>query len=439
MKKRVLLIICVFLLILVVTSCQSSSSVSGGKTAPKTPQALEEPIPSEEPEESKEPEKVVYKQSPYLEEKDLPPVEERLPKEPKIAYEMPEEFDMEIGTYGGTYRSAHSAAEWDPDVFCAANEALLGTPGALGVEITGNVLKGYDVSADQKEFTFYLREGLKWSDGEPVTTEDFRFVWEDVINNSELTPIFPSWLNSAAKADGKPAVFEFLDEYTFKVRFDEPYGGFPVRIAIRGWTGYTELLKPAHYLKQFHKKYADANELEEKIKEVGLQPGEWVSLFHDKDIVNWELFSTKAIGFPALYPWLLTKRADNMSEMERNPYYFKIDKAGNQLPYLDKIVSYQLQDNEMVNMKIIAGEVDYSQETALMKLSLYKENEKNGYKVYLSRQHVTPADIFLNLTYEDTVWRQVVRDIRFRKALNMALDRQEIIDSIYYGFAEPTS
>ncbi len=382
-----------------------------------------------------------FKQAPMLDGKNLPPVKERLPEEPKLVNEIPKSMQegFEIGTYGGTLRTVTSVVEWDADVFVMNNEPLLNTPGILGEKITGNVLKGYEVTPDQKAFTFYMRKGLKWSDGEPVTVEDVRFTVEDFLFNKELNPVFPAWMQSGGKADGKPFKFEVVDDYTFKITFDEPYGGFPIRLAIQGWRGYSELLKPAHYLKQFHKKYADPKDLEKKIAEAKFKKGDWVSLFNDKDITNWELTNSKAIGFPVLYPWKFVKKTQTQAEFERNPYYFKVDREGNQLPYIDKIQSTLVQNIEMVSMKTIAGEVDFSRESAaLVKMPLYKENEKNGYKTLLAKMHVTPTDVFLNMTHKDESWRKVVRDVRFRKALNMALNRDEIVDAIYYGFAEPS-
>ncbi|MGI6705874.1 MAG: ABC transporter substrate-binding protein [Clostridia bacterium] len=439
MKRVILLFISLLLLAMAVLGGCS------GKTddqAASTPAESEKPSEGEAPEETQAPEeeKLVYKQSPFLDGKNLPPVEERLPEEPKFTNEMPPDMlDYEIGKYGGTIRTVTTVIGWDADVFVFNNEPLLNTPAILGDEVTGNVLKDYEVSEDQKEFTFYMRKGLKWSDGEPVTMEDFRFTFEDVLYNEELTPAFPLWLRSGGVSDGTPVVFEPVDDWTFKLKFDQPYGGILMRIAIEGWRGYHELLKPAHYLKQFHKKYANEEELEAKIAEAGFQPGEWANLFHDKDIANNEMCQDKAIGFPRLYPWLLTKVEDQKSYYERNPYYFKIDKEGNQLPYIDTIESSLVQDMEMVGVKTVAGEVDFSRESAsLVKMPLYKENEeRGGYKVLLANMHVTPVNIFLNLNYEDPVWRQVVQDIRFRKALNMAINRQEIIDAVYFGYAEP--
>ena len=445
-----LLLIVTLMLSIVLTACGGSSTPTtppaGGETEQK-PAESEEPAEqeTEEPaEEAKEEQPVPteFNEAPMLaemvKEGKLPKVEERLPKEPKVTNEMPAKLlDYEIGKYGGVLRTVTHAVDWDADVFVACNEALLNTPGILGEEITPNVLKGYEVSDDQKEFTFYMREGLKWSDGQPVTTEDVRFTYEDVLLNEELTPVFPNYMRSGNKPDGTPMKLEIIDEYTFKISFDEPYGGFLLQLAIQGWKGYTDLLKPKHYLQNFHPKYTSEEKLNELIKENEFET--WVQLFNFKDITNWELTRKEAIGFPVLYPWMLVSVENGVYTFERNPYYFKVDPAGNQLPYIDKIVSTQVQDAEMAVMKQIAGEVDFARETmAMNKMPLYKENEKNGYTTYMAKMHVTPSDIFLNLTYDDPVWRQVVQDKRFRQALCYAIDYDEIVDSVYYGFAEPS-
>jgi peptide/nickel transport system substrate-binding protein len=204
--------------------------------------------------------------------------------------------------------------------------------------------------------------------------------------------------------------------------------------------GYTDILKPSHYLKQFHVNYTPLDELESQIEEAGFKKGEWANLFHDKDILNWESTNTKAIGFPSLQPWIMTKSTKQIIEFERNPYYFKVDSARNQLPYIDEIQSSLVQDKEMETLKIISGEVDAAN-GILMNMPLYKQNEQNGnYTTRLYDMHVTPVDITLNLTYDDPVWREVVQDTRFRQALNMAINREEIIDSIYFGHASlPTN
>jgi len=386
-----------------------------------------------------------FHQSPMLDDMDLPDIMDRLPKEPKIPNEMPpENLQFEIGKYGGTLNTVAQSPTWDPDFFVMSNEPLLNTPGILGEEVTGNVLKDYEVSADEKEFTFYMREGLRWSDGEPVTTEDVRFAIEDFQFNKELVPILPAWLHSGGNVEGTPLKLEVVDDFTFKISFDEPNGGFPISLAIQSWRGYGDLLKPAHYLKQFHKEYADEAELKKLIAEHKFEEDQevsWVNLFNYMDITEREMSHPNAVGFPVLYPWKLKEMTKTHGIYERNPYYFKVDASGNQLPYIDMVKSAIVQDIEMTGLKIIAGEVDFNREaTALSKMPVYRENaEKGGYEALLANMHVTPTDIFLNLTYDNDVWRKVVRDVRFRKALNYAIDRAEIIDTLYYGFADPST
>ncbi|MGI6705097.1 MAG: ABC transporter substrate-binding protein [Clostridia bacterium] len=441
MRKALLIIIsCILIGMTVLTGCGTND----GKQPTQTPEVSQEPEQTSEPTETPEtPEgELVYKDAPMLKDRDLPPVEERLPKEPKISNEMPPDLlNAQIGQYGGTLRSARMDVEYDNVLFIACNEPLLNTPGLLGQEVTPNVLKGFEVSDDQKEFTFYMREGLKWSDGQPVTTEDVAFAVEDVQFNDELSPAgVPNWLRSEGKPTGTPMKFEVIDEYTFKISFDKPYGGFLLSMAIEGWRGYTDLLKPKHYLKDYHKKYnTDSADLEAKIADAGFQPGEWVNLFSLKDILNNEVMNPQAIGFPTLSPWIETKSGD-IIVMERNPYYFKVDAAGNQLPYMDYLESTLVQDLEMVNMKLLSGELDHSYEWALMsKVPMYKESEaKAGTKTMVNTKlHRTAVTAFLNLTYDDPTWREVVHDVRFRKALNLAMDKAEVADTVYYGYAQP--
>ncbi|MEC0266232.1 ABC transporter substrate-binding protein [Paenibacillus anseongense] len=442
-KSIILLLVSALMLTLVLGGCQDSPASTTPAPTTAAVQATKAPDPTKAPDGGggQPAQLTAFKESPVLASKGLPPVKDRLPSDYKFTNELPEsQMKYEIGTYGGVLKTVTSAPDWDADVFVMNNEPLLNTPGILGDQITGNVLKDYKVSDDQKTFTFSMRKGLKWSDGQPVTTEDVRFTVEDILNNTELTPIFPVWLRGGGEADAAPMKLEVIDDLNFKLVFDRPYGGILIRFAIQGWRGYTELIRPAHYLKQFHKKYTPLDKLEPLIKQGGFQPGEWFNLFNDKDITNWELANKKAVGFPVLYPWMMTKSTESVTTYERNPYYFKVDTAGNQLPYIDSIQSTLVQDIEMVGLKTIAGEVDFSRESAaLIKMPLYRENEKNGYKALLANMHVTPTDIFLNETFNDPNWQKVVQDVRFRKALSLALNRKEIIDTIYYGFAKPGS
>jgi peptide/nickel transport system substrate-binding protein len=146
----------------------------------------------------------------------------------------------------------------------------------------------------------------------------------------------------------------------------------------------------------------------------------------------------RCVDYPALNPWIGTA-TDNPSSYRwtRNPYYFKVDTTGQQLPYIDYLTSQQVNDVEMVTLKVIAGEVDFQREsTALIKIPLYKENEeKAGFRVVLTDMHVDSSGLRLNQSFDDAQWQAMVGDIRFRQAVSKAINRQELIDTIYYGYA----
>ncbi len=392
-----------------------------------------------------------YNESPMLaelvEQGKLPPVKERLPEEPFVVGPgvlIPEEDlpDWEAGSYGGELRMFFTGTEGGGDYVILLCEPLLCAPGIGDENIRGNILEKFEISDDNKVFTFHIREGLKWSDGEPVTTEDIRFAYEDVLLNEELTPIFPPTFRSGGSSIGKPMELEILDEYTFRISFEDRYGSFLRMLAIEGWAGYGDLLKPSHYLKQFHIKYTPLENLEPLIEKEGFGPGEWWRLFAAKDFSShWRQSRPDAVGCPVLAPWVLSpSTTSEVLVYERNPYYWKVDIEGNQLPYIDKVIGYRVQDLETALLKILAGEVDFTRASNITQLSLLKANEqKGGYKIYLLDKHTDGAPVYLSLTYKDPVWREVVWDVRFRRALSLAINRKEIIDAIYYGFGEPTS
>jgi peptide/nickel transport system substrate-binding protein len=236
---------------------------------------------------------------------------------------------------------------------------------------------------------------------------------------------------------GEPGTLEIVDDYTFKMTSAAPYGGFLRNITIEGWNGYTELINPSHILKQFHVDYTSMDELKPLLEQENLTE-EWWQLFTMNWCQNWHVTQERCIGYPTLNPWLsVASDTPGVKVFERNPYYWKIDTEGKQLPYVDKIVSVQVEDVEMVNQRVLTGDVDFLREsTGLVKVPLYKENEAAaGFTTVLLDMHVDSSILYLNQTFNDETWRALAQDIRFRQALSLAINRQEIIDSIYYGFA----
>lgn len=388
-----------------------------------------------------------YQEAPMLaqmvEAGDLPPIEERLPVEPLVVGPglliSEENLDWEPGTYGGALRFVHAGVDWNPDIFIMDNENLLAAPG-IGLDgLYPNLVQSYDVSDDNTEFTFTLRKGLKWSDGVPVTTEDVRFTFEDVYGNEDITPTFPQRFRDGGRLDGEPVKLTIVDDFTWKLKFNEPYGGLLREVSVKGWQGYTDSLRPSHFLKKYHIKYTplDDPEMQAQLKRLNLTD-EWWQVFANRNCNNWDLVNPRSVDYPVLYAWRAVEGGDQLLRMERNPYYWKVDTEGRQLPYVDTMVSQQVMDMEALMLKVLAGEVDYIREsTGLNKLPLYKQNEESaGISFNLMDNHVDPTALFINYAFDDPVWREVVRDVRFRQALTHGLNRKEILDSLYYGLGE---
>lgn len=374
----------------------------------------------------------------------LPPLEERLPKVPFVVGPgvlLSEENvpDWAPGQYGGTLNTAHSVADWAPDVFVMLNEPLLQAPDLSVQGIRGNVLESFEVSDDNTVFTFKMREGLKWSDGVPVTTEDVRFTWENIYGNDKLFPGgVPARFRTGYDPGGDPMTLEILDDYTFKLTATKPYGGFLRNITIEGWNGYTVLVNPSHVLKKWHPDFTPIEEMAEELAKNNLTDEWWTLFTSQKRCENWHVTADRCIGFPTLNPWIsVPSETTGVKVFDRNPYYWKVDTEGKQLPYIDRIVSVQVEDVEMVNQRVLAGDVDFLREsTALVKVPLYKENEeRGGFRTVLTDMHVDSSILYLNQTFPDETWRKLAQDIRFRQALSLAIDRDEIIESVYYGFA----
>ncbi len=389
-----------------------------------------------------------YKEAPMLKEKvasgELPPVEERLPKDPIIV--IPWE---EVGQYGGTLR--YDSPDINTDLYLRhINSAdLIDRPAEPNVYLksglispnTPGILSHWEMGPEGKEFTFKIREGLKWSDGVPVTTEDVRYAVEDVFLNKEVNPIPPEWLRWG---ETTPEV-KIIDQYTFKVIFDTPYGAFINdefgRVFAR--SNWIRIMGPKHYLKQFHKKYSSWDKILPKMKELGYEKKEEWGNFYSE--IGTGGTAGPLIGFPypeelpTLDPYKAVKVTDKGDwTLERNPYYYMVDIEGNQLPYIDRLKRQYVSNEEIVNMDIIQGKTDLqSQYTKLSDYPLFKKNEEEGnYNAMLLKVwQDTMLMYFFNLAVDNEAFpTDVMQDVRFRRALSLALDREQIKESVFLGF-----
>ena len=189
---------------------------------------------------------------------------------------------------------------------------------------------------------------------------------------------------------------------------------------------------PAHYLKQFHKKYADKEKLAALVKEAGAR--NWAALHNKKDA----MYKNDNPDEPTLEPWVLkTRPPSDRIVFERNPYYYRVDSAGQQLPYIDRVV-LSIANSKIIPAKTGAGESDLqARYLSFDDYTFLKAGEASGgYKVLLWRTGPgSQLALYPNLNVDDEAWRRIVRDVRFRRALSLATDRHEINQAIYFGLA----
>jgi peptide/nickel transport system substrate-binding protein len=347
----------------------------------------------------------------------LPAIDQRLPTDPLVV------TGIEVGKYGGTYRqlslgSGDAMQNWYKFTEFVAKLNMKG-------DILPNVASGWQFSADGKSITVNLRKGMKWSDGSPFTANDVLFWWEDVIGNDELSPTKPA----KYKRGGQLGKVEKVDDYTYKMSWTLPYGGFAEYLG----TG-DEHWACKNYLKQFHPKYADKAALDAELKKEGVD--KWTALWGTKTA----LYNDP--GNPRLYAWTVQNKHDQpVQVLNRNPYYWKVDPAGNQLPYFDDVKRTLVPDGQALLLKAVAGETDFQARrvSGLGNRPVVVENQQKGnYKIidYLNVAS-NMGTIFFNFSHKDPVLKELFMKKDFRVALSIAIDREAINQLVYKGLAKP--
>ena len=359
---------------------------------------------------------------------ELPPVEERLPEQPLVIVRN------EIGTYGGTLNTAHDGTS--TDVILTVNKFMEEMPYTWHPDYdypqTGpNLLMESELRDGGKEFIWKLRKGLKWSDGAPMTADDFIFWYDAVAMDEDLSP---NGINSF-KLQGEMGKMEKLGDFSLRITFNSPFGYFPESIAIFRPGPFI----PKHYFKDLHPKYASKADLDKMMMDKGYT--DWVSMWNGSR-THWAVENPDQ---PHIRPWIMTTdgRAP-VNRMIRNPYYWKIDTAGNQLPYINEIESVLVGDQEAKKLKVISGDVDYIYGEMLgltaETFSLLKQYESQGkYEVRVSAgAGNNQGYINFNMAHKDPVLRDIFNEKDFRIALSIAQDREEINEVVHRGSYIPS-
>jgi len=349
----------------------------------------------------------------------LPPVTDRLPNAPQIVTFKGAE--KKRGRHGGDLLMLMGKPK-DVRIMTIYGYARLVVYNE-DLEIVPDILEKFEVK-EGRQFTLYLRKGHKWSDGKPFTADDFLYYWENVANNKKLSK---SGLNQKLMAAGKGPKFEVLNETTVRYTWDKPNPLF-----LPGLAGSSPLYiyRPAHYMKQFHPRYTDP----EKLKEMATAKKKrgWAALHKSKD----RMYRSDNPDLPSLQPWVNSVwPPSDRFVFRRNPYYHRVDLAGRQLPYIDT-VTMAIVSNKIIPAKTGAGETDL--QARYLRFDNYtflkESEERNDFSVKLWKT-VKGAQkaLYPNFNVKDPMWKKLVRDVRFRRALSLGVNRHEINQVVYFG------
>jgi peptide/nickel transport system substrate-binding protein len=353
---------------------------------------------------------MTYSQAPMLDDAvasgELPPVEDRLPVNPLVVEPL-----EEIGTYGGTLRrgsaniSTYLTLNFTREPLVMWNLPVVGDG-----PLHANLAESWEPNEDFTEWTVYLREGVKWSDGVPFTVEDVEFYWNDVAQNPNVTAassIFSLLLG------GEAPELEVIDDFTIKFIYPGPFPLFA-----EGHASTWEMAWPKHYMSQFHPDHnQDAT----------------------YDDLNFEGLVENGRGRVTLQAWMLEEYIPgDIYRLVRNPYYWKVDPEGNQLPYMDHAYVQLVEDRQAVALGNVTGQFDLdAMWVGVQHLQLFTEAIRDGRDISLTFADFTGVGFYFNLDIEDPVKRAAFRDPAFRRAFSMALNREEIGHLFYAGLFQP--
>jgi peptide/nickel transport system substrate-binding protein len=366
-----------------------------------------------------------YNEAPMLAERvaagELPPVGERLPAEPLVV----EPTNM-VGQYGGTLYCAGLAPETTNDCQIGTVTGLFRFSHDLS-EAEPEVAESYEFSEDYTSVTIKLREGIKWSDGVPFTADDVLFYFEDWQLDPDLFPATPAiW-----QPGGEVMQVSKVDDYTVQFDFAVPNPAFAL-IHYSAAPAYP--YRPRHFMEAFHLKYNP--EANNEAQAGGFDT--WQARF--TNTANTYGYGAQNPDMPVLDPWMPVSRDTQGMIYERNPYYFKVDTEGNQLPYIDMLDIEYVTDLEVMNLKTISGELSIAGlDMLLVNYPVIREaQEAAGYRtVLVYSERGADVALALNQVHPDPVLREIFNDVRFRQALSVGINRDEINELVFLGQGTP--
>lgn len=374
----------------------------------------------------------------------LPPVERRLPENPMLLQPLDRP-----GDYGGSWGLAMVSRYDGLLLYRTIGYEPLVRWDPMWTRVVPNVAQSYESSAGATVFTFRLRRGLRWSDGHPMTAEDVLFWFDDVLCNPDIAAAAPSILRSPVTG----ARLEAPDAYTLRFTFAAPNSLFPLQLAAGQMErGPTDL--PKHALARYHIRYNPDADREAKAE----GHRDWVERFLLKSQLLRAPSTPEALlrkrgadaatpaaaePIPTLEAWVIDRLeagAPPTLVAERNPYYWKIDSAGGQLPYIDRVETALTTSAAELPDLVHAGRIGLQARHFVvgdLAARALTKAEDGYHALPLLPTDTNTLPIVFNLTHQDPVWRTVFQQRNLRVALSLLIDRRAIIDAVFGGKGEP--
>ena len=254
------------------------------------------------------------------------------------------------------------------------------------------------------------------------------FLWKHVLNNEKLHPVPPG-------KQSPPLVdMTSKDKWTVTFHFAEPAPWAYYNMALsKTPLSEAQRVYPSHFMKQYHPKFAARKKLKQQAEKKGIK---WSELYTRME--GSHMHPEYAKMRPTLKKYIAVKRTVSSIILERNPYYPFIDPEGNQLPYIDRIRVDLANNRTMAESKAATGEATFTGRTLKVEsIPLYKKyGERSGYRTIVYRRLGTNCIAF-NINHRDASTRRIFSDLRFRKAMSLAIRRKDINRKLYFNKADP--
>lgn len=359
----------------------------------------------------------------------LPALADRMPQEPLVVAP----YD-EIGTYGGTLDMISNALEaGTSDLLSVRHVNLVRFSDDL-VTIVPNIAKGWEWNDDFTQLTFFLRKGHRWSNGDPFTAADVEFWYENLNMDTNVIAKPKDYV----LVGGEPMTVDVIDDQTVRFNLPAPKPGLLAHFA----SHYGQGFQSKAFLGQFH---PAINENADALAQAaGFENGyEVVNLYYGQS--DWtdtptpllrtpdKLDKLPGAVMPSLEAYVTIAESTEGRRYVANPYFHMVDTAGNQLPYINEQDETMANDDEVRILKMINGEIHYKlQSLALTMAPVLLDNAEAGEFMVDLRPEIALPTFGINVTHADLDKRAVFGDLRFRQAMSVAINRNEINEVAFF-------